>query len=214
MRRCFGSSTTIANFWRDWHASFNLWIVRYMYIPLGGSRAKVWAIAPIFTFVALWHDIELQLIRWAGVMCVAFVLEVMVGALVARSAWLHGMAASRRPLHVHAYRHLQAVGGALSTFSLIVANLYGFGTGDTGTTNGVGSLLTWAEAPTLVWCLWLLYVENLISNFSRDVDRTREQRRELRVLGPNGERASLLLPAAATGAGSSVSAAPAGAHLV
>lgn len=45
-------------FWRGWHASFNRWLVRYLYIPLGGSRRRALAIWPAFFFVALWHDLE------------------------------------------------------------------------------------------------------------------------------------------------------------
>ena len=29
---------TVRGFWRAWHCSFNRWLVRYIYIPLGGNR--------------------------------------------------------------------------------------------------------------------------------------------------------------------------------
>ena len=41
-------------FWKGWHASFNQWLVRYIYVPLGGSSMRLLSIWPIFTFVALW----------------------------------------------------------------------------------------------------------------------------------------------------------------
>lgn len=47
-------------FWRGWHTSFNQWLVRYMYVPLGGRQRRVLAIWPIFFFVALWHDLEVR----------------------------------------------------------------------------------------------------------------------------------------------------------
>ena len=34
----------------------NLWIVRYLHIPLGGTRRLSATSIPIFTFVALWHN--------------------------------------------------------------------------------------------------------------------------------------------------------------
>ncbi len=64
-------------FWRNWHASFNLWLVRYMYIPLGGGvwrAANVW---PIFTFVALWHDLEWRLLAWAWLSSLLFAPELV-----------------------------------------------------------------------------------------------------------------------------------------
>ena len=36
---------------------------RYLYIPLGGSRRKLLSIWVIFTFVAVWHDLEWQLLQ-------------------------------------------------------------------------------------------------------------------------------------------------------
>ena len=34
----------------------NLWIVCYLYIPLGGTRRLSATSIPIFTFAALWHN--------------------------------------------------------------------------------------------------------------------------------------------------------------
>ncbi|PWV00008.1 putative glycerol uptake protein [Trypanosoma cruzi] len=65
MRRCFTNTVSVQDFWRDWHASLNLWIVRYMYIPMGGNRMKHFNIFPIFFFIAIWHDVELHLVKWA-----------------------------------------------------------------------------------------------------------------------------------------------------
>jgi D-alanyl-lipoteichoic acid acyltransferase DltB (MBOAT superfamily) len=121
MNRCFANTTTVGDFWRDWHSSFNLWIVRYMYVPLGGSKAKLWAIIPIFLFIAVWHDIELHLLWWAGIMCVAFIPELVVGAWFSKKCkWMRD-----KPY----YRHVVGLGGMLSTLSLIIANLFGYGTG-------------------------------------------------------------------------------------
>lgn len=74
MAKCFG---VLQGFWRNWHASFNLWLVRYMYVPLGGGAwrgANVW---PIFTFVALWHDLEWRLLAWAWLSSLLFAPELV-----------------------------------------------------------------------------------------------------------------------------------------
>ncbi|EPY30581.1 glycerol uptake protein, partial [Strigomonas culicis] len=78
MRRCFVNTVTIRDFWRDWHASFNLWIVRYMYIPMGGSRHQRLSIFPIFFFIAIWHDHALHLLHWALAIALAFLVEMAV----------------------------------------------------------------------------------------------------------------------------------------
>ena len=38
MSRCMNNNFSLAGFWRGWHVSFNRWLVRYVYVPLGGSR--------------------------------------------------------------------------------------------------------------------------------------------------------------------------------
>lgn len=35
---CVFRSRTIQQFWQDWHRGFNVWLIRYMYIPLGGKK--------------------------------------------------------------------------------------------------------------------------------------------------------------------------------
>lgn len=87
MPKCINNCHNLEGFWKNWHASFNKWLVRcnqffnldfpfsfqffpndnlnltgqkfrYVYIPLGGSRKKLLNVWVIFTFVAIWHDLE------------------------------------------------------------------------------------------------------------------------------------------------------------
>ncbi|KAK7199305.1 glycerol uptake protein [Novymonas esmeraldas] len=85
MRRCFANTLTVRDFWRDWHASFNLWIVRYMYIPMGGRGRVALSVLPIFLFIAVWHDPALHLIKWALCIAVMFVAEMAVSACFGRA---------------------------------------------------------------------------------------------------------------------------------
>ena len=32
---CIMESNTFEYFWRNWHKSFNQWLIRYLYIPMG-----------------------------------------------------------------------------------------------------------------------------------------------------------------------------------
>lgn len=42
---------SVLAFWRAWHASFNQWLLRYMYLPLGGRRQRARNLALVFVFV-------------------------------------------------------------------------------------------------------------------------------------------------------------------
>jgi len=87
MVRCFAMNYDIQGFWKSWHASFNQWIVRYIYIPAGGSKYQMIMIWPIFFFVAVWHDLDWRLFGWAGLMCFAFLPEILIKQEVRSSRW-------------------------------------------------------------------------------------------------------------------------------
>jgi D-alanyl-lipoteichoic acid acyltransferase DltB (MBOAT superfamily) len=78
MNRCMLNNYSIEGFWRAWHRSFNVWLSKYIYIPLGGSRYKIYNIWIVFNFVALWHDLQLNLLIWGWFICLCFVPEIMV----------------------------------------------------------------------------------------------------------------------------------------
>jgi len=74
LSRCVQAYTySIQLFWRSWHRSFNEWIKRYMYFPLGGSSNKIISIWLIFSFVAIWHDFKIHLLVW-GYMTILVIL--------------------------------------------------------------------------------------------------------------------------------------------
>jgi D-alanyl-lipoteichoic acid acyltransferase DltB (MBOAT superfamily) len=53
-------------------------LIRYLYIPLGGSKYKAINIWVIFLFVALWHDFTADLLFWAGIICLALLPEMTI----------------------------------------------------------------------------------------------------------------------------------------
>jgi protein-cysteine N-palmitoyltransferase HHAT len=77
MVRCMADNYSPLGFWRSWHRSFNLWIVRYIYIPLGGMHRLVATSVLIFTFVALWHDLSPRLLAWGWLVALFILPEVM-----------------------------------------------------------------------------------------------------------------------------------------
>jgi D-alanyl-lipoteichoic acid acyltransferase DltB (MBOAT superfamily) len=128
MIRCISNMPSTLAFWRGWHRSFNRWIIRYIYLPLGGSTRGHPARAAanylvVFTFVALWHDISLRLLIW-GWLVVLFMLPEAVGGIVFPARKWEG----RRTM----YRILRGVGAVGNLLMMISANLVGFAVGVDG----------------------------------------------------------------------------------
>ena len=82
MNRCVANNYGFEGFWRMWHRGFNMWLIRYMYIPLGGNKSILKSYFCVFLFVAFWHDPELKLLVWAMVILVFIVPEVMIKRIV------------------------------------------------------------------------------------------------------------------------------------
>ncbi|BGP57550.1 glycerol transporter [Rhodotorula sphaerocarpa] len=122
MIRCMANNYSVLGFWRAWHRSYNLWIVRYLYIPLGGSARPLLATLGVFTFVALWHDLRLRLLVWGWGITLFVVPEMAARSLVPASKY------STRPW----YRHVAAIGGVANILLLMTANLVGFVVGVDG----------------------------------------------------------------------------------
>ncbi|PIA15430.1 MBOAT-domain-containing protein [Coemansia reversa NRRL 1564] len=117
MRRCMSTNYSLQQFWRDWHCSYNRWLVRYLYIPLGGRNTSPWNIFVVFTFVALWHDLSMRLLQWGWIIALLFLPEGLATWYFARPRW------SESP---H-FRYICAVGGALNIIGMMIGNLVGFG---------------------------------------------------------------------------------------
>ncbi|KAK4132532.1 MBOAT-domain-containing protein [Trichocladium antarcticum] len=131
MLRCVSDNYSTLSFWRGWHRSFYRWLLRYIYIPLGGSSFRTaWDAARsvvtylvVFTFVALWHDISLNLLVWGWLVVLFFLPEIAAGYLFPKRKW------EGRPT---AYRMLCAVGAVGNVLMMISANLVGFAVGVDG----------------------------------------------------------------------------------
>ena len=82
MIRCVANNYSTTGFWRSWHRSFNLWIIRYLYIPLGGTRYTALITPVIFVFVALWHDLNWRLLVWGGLASAIILPELLASHLL------------------------------------------------------------------------------------------------------------------------------------
>ncbi|KAL2891498.1 Glycerol uptake protein 1 [Ceratocystis lukuohia] len=134
MIRCVSDNYSTLSFWRAWHRSYNRWLIRYLYVPLGGTSfsgglaivKSVFNYVLVFTFVALWHDLKMRLLIW-GWLVVLFMLPEMIATfLFPRKKWMD------RP---ETYRRICAMGAVLNVIMMIMANLVGFAVGLDGLTS-------------------------------------------------------------------------------
>ncbi|CAI8601590.1 unnamed protein product [Vicia faba] len=151
MPKCINNCHSLEGFWKNWHASFNKWLVRYMYIPLGGSRKKLLNVWVVFTFVAIWHDLEWKLLSWAWLTCLFFIPELV---LKSSAKAFQGESSFRK----FVFRELSAVAGAVTITCLMVANLVGFVIGPSGINWLLSSFLQKEGLPVLGGLLTTFYV--------------------------------------------------------
>ncbi|KAI9056770.1 MBOAT-domain-containing protein [Trametes sanguinea] len=122
MVRCMANNYSTLGFWRAWHRSYNLWITRYIYIPLGGTRNRILTTVLVFTFVALWHDLSFRLLAWGWLVSLFILPELLARFLVPASKY------GERPW----YRHVAAMGAVFNILMMMTANLIGFVVGTDG----------------------------------------------------------------------------------
>ena len=140
MVRCVSNNFSTQLFWRAWHRSYNRWLIRYIYIPLGGASFRNWKATArsiitylmVFTFVALWHDIQLNLLIWGWLIVFFMIPEWTAAAMFPARKW------ENRPTE---YRMLCAVGSVINILMMISANLVGFAVGLDGLQTIVSSIM-------------------------------------------------------------------------
>ncbi|KUM64827.1 hypothetical protein ACN42_g2261 [Penicillium freii] len=173
MVRCMSNNYSALAFWRGWHRSYNRWIVRYIYIPLGGGgggRRAPGAPKPasppqskfmgkflqirnfllVFTFVALWHDMNPRLLMWGWLVTLFVLPEVLGGILFPAHRWRS---------HPTAYRVICGIGSVGNVLMMIIANLVGFALGIDGLKDLLASLTgSYSGLAYMVSCCVVLFV--------------------------------------------------------
>ncbi|KAJ5773272.1 Membrane bound O-acyl transferase MBOAT [Penicillium paradoxum] len=173
MVRCMSNNYSAFAFWRGWHRSYNRWIVRYIYIPLGGGgggRRPPGAPKPasppqsnfmgkflqirnfllVFTFVALWHDINLRLLMWGWLVTLFVLPEVLGGMLFPAHRW------RSRPTM---YRVICGIGSVGNVLMMMIANLVGFALGLDGLKDLLAGLTgSYSGLAYMVSCCVVLFV--------------------------------------------------------
>ncbi|XP_071937129.1 membrane-bound O-acyltransferase gup1 isoform X2 [Coffea arabica] len=151
MPRCLNNCYNLETFWKNWHASYNKWLVRYMYIPLGGAQRKLLNVWVVFTFVAIWHDLEWKLLSWAWLTCLFFIPEILVKS-AANTFKVQSVFGE------FLLRELNAVAGAVTITCLMVANLVGFVIGPSGINWLISGFLRKEGLPTVGGMLISFYI--------------------------------------------------------
>ncbi|KAJ4348410.1 glycerol transporter [Didymosphaeria variabile] len=150
MVRCMSDNYAVTHFWRGWHRSFNKWALRYLFIPMGGSIAPgVWGQVrsvlnklTVFSFIAIWHDIQLRLLMWGWLVTLFVLPEVIASHIFPPRRW------KNRP---DAYRYLCGIGAVGEILLLMVANLVGFALGLDGLKDLVSGIFSsWSGLGFLV----------------------------------------------------------------
>ena len=123
MNRCIYNNYNFEGFWRQWHRSYNVWLIRYMYIPLGGKKKKLLNTFIIFSFVALWHDLKFNLLLWAWTIYVSLIPEIIIKSYFNRD--------ENQYLNNYMwFRYLKSWFSSVVIILMIIANLIGFGIGN------------------------------------------------------------------------------------
>ncbi|KAH9989366.1 MBOAT-domain-containing protein [Xylariaceae sp. FL0662B] len=128
MIRCVSNNWSTLAFWRSWHRSFYRWSLRYIYVPLGGSSFRsakdaarsILTYVLVFTFVALWHDIQMRLLIWGWLVVFFMLPEMAAGLMFPKRKW------ETRPT---AYRMICCLGAVVNILMMMMANLVGFAVG-------------------------------------------------------------------------------------
>ncbi|KAJ3273877.1 glycerol transporter [Terramyces sp. JEL0728] len=114
---------------------YMLYAPLYLYIPLGGSQYRAINTFVIFTFVAVWHDIGLNLLAWGWLIALFIVPEIVVMRIFCTK--------EMRKYFGKWHIQLCALGGVLNIIQMISANLVGFAVGVDGIVELWKSLVQW-----------------------------------------------------------------------
>ena len=100
-------------------------MVNKIYIPLGGAKTKIFNLWIIFSFVALWHDLKINLLIWGWFICFFLVPEILVKNYFNKD--------NMKFIHNRFwFRVVKYIFCSFYIMLMIVANLIGFGMGSEG----------------------------------------------------------------------------------
>ncbi|XP_053239248.1 protein-cysteine N-palmitoyltransferase HHAT isoform X2 [Podarcis raffonei] len=122
--RCVSTMYSFSGMWRSFDVGLHTFLVRYIYIPMGGSRCSIlkmlFSTAITFVFVSYWHGGYSYLWSWAIINWLGVAAENGVKRLVSLPAVLDLI---NHFLSPRGCRRLHAALASVSTMWLIFSNL-------------------------------------------------------------------------------------------
>ncbi|XP_051867810.1 protein-cysteine N-palmitoyltransferase HHAT isoform X3 [Pristis pectinata] len=122
--RCTSSLYSFTGTWREFDVGLHRWLVRYIYVPLGGSRhgllRMMFSSAMAFSFVCYWHGGHSFMLNWAAMNWVGVMLENVLKMICAVSPTQEIIG---RFLSTRMQRRAHGALGSVATTLLILSNL-------------------------------------------------------------------------------------------
>uniref|UniRef100_A0A671LDP2 Protein-cysteine N-palmitoyltransferase HHAT-like n=1 Tax=Sinocyclocheilus anshuiensis TaxID=1608454 RepID=A0A671LDP2_9TELE len=122
--RCVSIMYSFTGMWRHFDVGLYKWLIRYIYVPLGGSRhgvfRKLISTALAFGFVCFWHGCHDYLQYWALLNWIGVLVENVLALLFSSRPLHHVIVSLHKPSPLK--RGLALI-SALSTAFLILSNL-------------------------------------------------------------------------------------------
>lgn len=127
--RCMFSNYEVKGFWRNFHRSYNRWLLKYIFIPLGGTRhasgaLNVGVVCLVFGWVLITHDPTLSRLDiypfWAGTFVTGYLLERMA----TQACRKRNRGAKANPVWSRLLLHAR---GAVTIYVLMLGNIVSYG---------------------------------------------------------------------------------------
>ncbi|XP_067901198.1 protein-cysteine N-palmitoyltransferase HHAT isoform X2 [Heterodontus francisci] len=122
--RCTSSLYSFTGTWREFDVGLHRWLVRYIYIPLGGSRHGVLRImfssAMAFSFVCYWHGGHNFMLNWAALNWAGVMIENILKMVCSNSP---AQEIIEKSLSARMQRRAHAALAGVATTLLILSNL-------------------------------------------------------------------------------------------
>ncbi|XP_069787299.1 protein-cysteine N-palmitoyltransferase HHAT isoform X15 [Narcine bancroftii] len=122
--RCTSSLYSFTGTWREFDVGLHRWLVRYIYVPLGGSQhgllRMMFSSAMAFSFVCYWHGGHSFMLYWAVMNWVGVMIENILKMICSSSP---AQEIIGRFLSARMQRRVHGALGSIATTLLILSNL-------------------------------------------------------------------------------------------
>lgn len=174
MLKCMSNNHSLEQFWRGWHSSFNRWIVRYLYRPLGGRAHNALNATIVFLFVSAWHDLEPKLLAWGLLNAAFYAIEV-------NAKRCYRAVQAQRAIAPAVHHFVTITAGALYIIVLIGVNLVGYSVGIDGASAMLGRFYSADGCRALCCSFYFLCIGVIIMRYIEEGYRQQQQQQPLKV---------------------------------